>query len=78
MIALRFLPRSEWERRLRQYHCRPVAGLGRLNTAEWWRARWNFLFTVPIEGDGSCYEDDFQRVIAKLMISAPPDTRFDE
>jgi hypothetical protein len=78
MIALRFLPRSEWESRLRRYQCRPVPGLGRLNTAEWWRARWNYLFTVPVEADGSCYEDDFQRMIAKLMTSAPADTRFDE
>jgi hypothetical protein len=32
----------------------------------------------PVEADGSCYEDDFQRMIAKLMTSAPADTRFDE
>jgi hypothetical protein len=77
MIALRFLARTEWEAKLRQYHCAPVAGLGRLNTAEWWRAKWNFLFTVPIEADGSLYQKAFQDLIADLMRSAPPDIRFD-
>jgi hypothetical protein len=77
MIALRFLPRQEWEARLYRYQCVPVTGLGPLNTAEWWRARWNFLFTVPVEDDGSCHEQAFQRVVAKIMESAPPDTRFE-
>jgi hypothetical protein len=49
MIAPRFLPRSEWEARLHHYKCKKVTGLGRLNASEWWRAKWNFLFTVPIE-----------------------------
>jgi hypothetical protein len=78
MIAPRFLPRNEWEARLRKYQCVPVMGLGRLNTAEWWRARWNFLFTVPVEADGSCHERDFQRLVATLMKNAPPDIRFDD
>jgi hypothetical protein len=78
MIALRFLPRSEWEKRLRRYRCVPVPGLGRLNTAEWWRATWNFLFTVPIEDDGSCHEQAFQRLVAELMRSAPANIRFDD
>jgi hypothetical protein len=53
-------------------------GLGRLNAAEWWRAEWNFLFTVPIEADGSCHEREFQRLVADLMKSAPPSVRFDD
>jgi hypothetical protein len=77
MIALRFRPREEWEARLRQYQCVPVAGLGRLNTAEWWRARWNFLFTIPVEDDGSCHEQAFQSVVAKVVASAPSNTVFD-
>jgi hypothetical protein len=76
MIAPRFLPRLEWEARLRDYKCKPVQGLGRLNTAEWWRASWNFLFTVPVEADGSCHEREFQRLIAVLMKSAPPHILF--
>jgi hypothetical protein len=78
MIALRFLPREEWEAKLRSYRCAPVTGLGQLNTAVWWRAKWNFLFTVPVEEDGSCHQAEFQRVIADLMNSAPPGTRFDD
>jgi len=76
MIAPRFLPRAEWEARLKHYKCKKVTGLGRLNTAEWWRAKWNFLFTVPIEDDGRCHEGEFQKVIVDLMNSAPPGTRF--
>jgi hypothetical protein len=78
MIALRFLPRDEWESKLRRYHCAPVNGLGQLNTAEWWRAKWNFLFTVPVEQDGSCHQQEFQRLIADLMNSAPAHIRFDD
>ncbi len=78
MIAPRFLCRPQWEAQLHFYKCKKVTGLGRLNTAEWWRAQWNFLFTVPIEDDGSCHQAEFQRVIADLMNSAPPGTRFDK
>ena len=80
MIAPRFLPRSEWERQLRYYRCVPVHGLGRLNTAEWWRATWdrNYLFTVPVEADGSCHESAFQRLVAELMKNAPSNLRFDD
>jgi hypothetical protein len=78
MIAPRFLSRAEWESRLRYYKCKKVTGLGRLNTGEWWRARWNFLFTIPIEDDGRCHEGEFQKLIIDLINSAPPGTRFDE
>ncbi len=78
MIAPRFLPRAVWEARLHYYKCKKVTGLGRLNASEWWRAKWNFLFTVPIEDNGSCHELEFQKLIADLMNSAPPGTRFDE
>jgi hypothetical protein len=80
MIAPRFLPRDVWEPRLRQYKCVPLQGLGRLNTAEWWRATWtrNYLFTVPVEDDGSCHQGAFQRLVAQLMKHAPPGTRFDD
>jgi hypothetical protein len=78
MIALRFLPRSEWEAQLLHYKCFPVEGKGRLNTAEWWRAKWNYLFTVPIEADGSCHQEAFQRLVANIMASAPKDMRFDD
>ena len=77
MIAYRFLPRGEWEGRLKRYKCRKVTGLGRLNTAEWWRAEWNFLFTVPIEDDGSCHEEQFRRLVLEIVNSAPHDMRFD-
>jgi hypothetical protein len=31
-----------------------------------------------IEVDGSCHEREFQRLIADLISSAPPGTKFDE
>jgi hypothetical protein len=74
----RFLPRDVWEPRLKSYRCRKVTGLGRLNTAEWWRAEWNFLFTIPIEDDGSCHEEEFRKLVMKLMSTAPPGTRFED
>jgi hypothetical protein len=63
---------------LRYYKCKKVIGLGRLNTAEWWRAKWNFLFTVPIEDDGGCHEEQFRKLVIDLVRSAPPDTGFDD
>jgi hypothetical protein len=72
------LPREEWEAQLHFYKCKKVTGLGRLNTAEWWRAQWNFLFTVPIEDDGSCHQDQFKRLIINVLSTAPQDIRFDE
>jgi len=76
MIAPRFLPREEWEVQLLHYKCRPLQGKGKLNTAEWWRTKWDYLFIVPVENDGTCHQQDFQRVIAGIMKSAPPGTLF--
>lgn len=41
---------------MRRWGCTPLEGKGPLNTAEWWRGPEpdRMLFTVPIEGDGSC------------------------
>ena len=50
MIAVRMFSREHWEHALRELGCQPLEGLGPLNTAEWWRAPWSFVFTVPIEG----------------------------
>ena len=57
-MILRFLPRYQWEAKLRRMGCRPLEGLTKLNTAEWWIGE-RGPFTVPAEKDGSC---DFWRL----------------
>jgi len=76
MIALRFLPRENWEPRLRYYRCKPLEGKTALNSAEWWRSEWNFIFTVPVEDNGCCHEDAFRRVCGAIIASAPSDIQF--
>jgi hypothetical protein len=51
MIANRLLQRTDCEAKLRRWGCEPLAGLGKLNTAEWWhcKERGGYPFTVPIE-----------------------------
>ena len=60
-MLLRFLPRHQWEAKLRRMDCAPLEGLTKLNTAEWWKGP-RGVFTVPVETDGTC---DFW-AIAKL------------
>lgn len=76
MIALRFLSREEWEDQLRYYRCRPMVGTMPLNTAEWWVSEWKFIFTVPVEDDGTCHQTAFQKLISDIMASAPRGTTF--
>lgn len=52
-MLLRHLPREQWEAKLRRMGCRPLEGLGPLNTAEWWIGP-RGVFTVPVEKDGTC------------------------
>ena len=73
---MRFLPRENWEPRLRYYRCRPLEGPTKLNTAEWWKSEWDFVFTVPVEENGCCHQDALQRVIADIVRTAPMDTAF--
>jgi hypothetical protein len=53
MIANRLLSREEWEAKLRRRGCEPFQGKGTLNTAELWKRRDGYPFTVPTEADGS-------------------------
>lgn len=48
-----FLLRYQWERKLRSWGCEPLQGLGRLNTAEWWKGP-RGVFTVPVEENDRC------------------------
>jgi hypothetical protein len=47
-----FLPRVQWERRLRNSGAEPASDLTPLGSAEWWRAPGRGAFTVPVEHDG--------------------------
>lgn len=77
LIAARLLAREAWEPELRFYGCTPLAGKGKLNTAEWWRMPWqDYPFTVPVEEDGRMLEDDLQRLVVTIVNSAPPGTEF--
>ena len=62
MIANRLLSREEWEAKLRRWHCRPLEGMGPLNTADWWVGPKGGPFTVPIEGDDQCEFWALQRI----------------
>lgn len=53
MIRDKFLRRHEWEAKLRRWGCKPLDGLTRLNTAEWWKGP-RGVFTVPVEGHDTC------------------------
>jgi hypothetical protein len=75
-MAVRFLHRGEWERRLRRYGCHRLEGKGKLNTAEWWQMPWGTPFTVSIEDDGRCDEWAIQRVILDMVKCAPPGWEF--
>lgn len=78
MIALRFLPRAEWEAELRYYRCKPLEGKGPLNTAEWWRMEWYpHIFTVPIEADGRLLVSDLDALRLMILECAPEGTQFD-
>jgi hypothetical protein len=77
-VAVRRLPREEWKPRLERYRCKPLEGKTKLNTAEWWRAEWGFLFTVPVDDDGYITDIDLQAVIADVVGSAPSGQRFDD
>jgi hypothetical protein len=76
MIAPRFLPRENWEPRLRYYRCRPFEGNTPLNTAEWWVSEWGFIFTVPVEANGCCHQDALQKLTADIVGNAPLDIVF--
>lgn len=52
-MILRYLPRPQWEAKLRSAGCAPLEGKGPLNTAEWWKGP-RGVFTVPTEDDGTC------------------------
>ncbi|MBL8550029.1 MAG: hypothetical protein JNJ73_08575 [Hyphomonadaceae bacterium] len=77
-MSVRRFTRSEWEARLERYRCKPLAGKTKLNTAEWWRAEWGFIFTVPIDADGCITDADLQSVISDVVGSAPPGQCFDD
>jgi len=77
LISPRFLPREEWEAELRFYGCRPLAGQGPLNTAEFWRMPWqSYPFTVPVEADGRMLDADLHERVLMITSCAPPDVTF--
>lgn len=53
-----------------------MEGLGKLNTAEWWVSDWGHMFTVPVETNGCCHEEAFQRVVSGIIKTAPAQTTF--
>lgn len=66
-MILRFLRRAQWEERLRKLGAEPLAGKGKLNSAEWWRIPGQPPFTVPIEDESG--KADFwaiQKLAAQL------------
>jgi len=69
----RLLSRAEWEAKLRRYGCAPAEGLGKLNTAEWWRpADGGYPFTVPADEDGKCEFWAINRICEDFGRPPPP------
>ena len=74
MSPVRFVPREEWEAELRYYGCEPLAGKGKLNTAEWWRMPFQaYPFTVPCEADGRMPQSALEDRVLKILAAAPDD-----
>lgn len=77
MIALRRIPRAEWEAILKSYGCKPLVGSGSLNTAEFWQMPWqSYPFTVPNE-DGWVTQMDMDYLVRLIAESAPEGWEFD-
>ena len=70
-MLLRFVPRSQWEKKLLDLGARPLPGIGPLNTAEWWRVPGRTPFTVPVEADGACEFWALQKIIQQQGGSTP-------
>ena len=71
MSPLRLISIDEAKARLRSYGCKPLAGKGRLNTAEWWQWPWGGApFLLPFDGD-VVDEWALQRLIADMAKLAP-------
>jgi hypothetical protein len=78
MPAMRLFKRSEWEARLARVHCEPLQGKTKLNTAEWWKAPWGFVFTVPVDQNDMINQIDLSAVIADVVADAPPGYSFED
>lgn len=66
-MIIKTLTRAQWERKLRALHCEPLEGKGRLNTAEWWKDRDGYPFTVPVQNaGGDCDFWAIQRICRDL------------
>jgi hypothetical protein len=77
LIAVRLIPRQEWEAELRFYGCKPLEDKTKLNTAEWWRMPWqDYPFTVPVDAQGRMRPDDLQNRIYLIASTAPEGTKF--
>lgn len=78
MSPVRRLAREEWETDLRSYACKPCEGMGKLNTAEYWRFPWGgYPFTVPNE-DGYMLMSDLDAIHIMLAQLAPEGWVFPE
>lgn len=65
-MIVRFLPRPQWEDKLKSLGATPLQGLGKLNTSEWWKVAGGFPFTVPVEPDGTCDYWALQKICQRL------------
>jgi hypothetical protein len=69
VIAVRRVPRAEWQAELKHYGCYPATGLTSLNTAaEWWRYPWGgYPFTVPVDDEGWLLQHDLDYLILDII-----------
>ena len=77
MNPIRRIPRDEWGAQLKSYGCYPAAGMGSLQTAEFWRWPWGgYPFTAPCDADGFMDMWAFQRLLSDMAALAPADWVF--
>jgi hypothetical protein len=75
MGALRLMSRAEWERRLRdEFRCEPdTEEEQKLETGEWWKTRYGYLFPVACDAKGNLRPDDWQQVLIHVTRLRPMD-----
>lgn len=74
MSTVKRLRREDWEQKLRICGCHPAEGLAPLHTAEWWRWPWPAPpFAVPVDDEGCLDLRSYHRLIADMVLLAPPD-----
>lgn len=71
-MAVRILPRDEWEATLRALKCNPSSRDNPLRTVEVWETEAGKLFFVPMDnGQGRLRDDDLSTILVQIAKLRP-------